>query len=175
MLENLIFLVASFFAAVAATLAGFGSSTLLIPVAIFFMDIKTAVFLVACFHLFNNVFKVRIFWNQIDSRMFLFFGIPSVLFAFIGANLISIIPLGVIQRALAVFLILFSVYSLIHQKFTFKDLYRNVGNDCLCDRFDKNSYLFTHTGCRGSLLLHSFTVPACQCLFRCENRQSSLR
>ena len=60
MVENIIFLIASFVAAIVATLAGFGSSTLLVPVALMFMDVGTAVFLVACFHLFNNIFKVKI-------------------------------------------------------------------------------------------------------------------
>jgi len=55
MIEHGLFLLAAYVAAVIATVAGFGSSTILIPVAIFFMDLKTAVFLVACFHLFNNL------------------------------------------------------------------------------------------------------------------------
>ena len=59
MAENLIFIIVSFFVAVIATLAGFGSSTLMVPIAVIFMDIKTAVFIVACFHLFNNSFKIK--------------------------------------------------------------------------------------------------------------------
>ena len=113
MLGSALFLTASFFAAVAATLAGFGSSTLLIPVAVLFMDLKTAVFLVACFHLFNNTFKIRAFRDRIDLRIFLLFGIPSVFCAFLGAALISVIPATYIQKALAVFLIVFSGFSFI--------------------------------------------------------------
>lgn len=121
MIENIIFLIASYFAAVLATLAGFGSSTLLIPIAISFMDIKTAIFLVACFHLFNNSFKVKMFWNKIDFRIFLLFGIPSIIFAFFGAGLISILPVEIIRRLLALFLIAFPIYSLINTKFKFKE------------------------------------------------------
>lgn len=44
MLSTAVFLFASYVAAVAATISGFGSSALLIPVAVLFMDIKTAVF-----------------------------------------------------------------------------------------------------------------------------------
>jgi len=64
MIEHGLFLVAAYLAAIFATIAGFGSSTVLLPVAMFFMDIKTAVFFVACFHLFNNLFKVRLFFYQ---------------------------------------------------------------------------------------------------------------
>ncbi len=121
MIENIIFLIASFIAAIVATLAGFGSSTLLIPVAAMFMDLKSVVFLVACFHLFNNTFKIKLFWNKIDFKTFLLFGIPSIIFAFIGATLISIMPVDIVKRILAIFLIVFSIYSLIKPKFTIKE------------------------------------------------------
>lgn len=40
-MENILFPIAAYLAAVGATIAGFGSSALLIPVAILFMDVKT--------------------------------------------------------------------------------------------------------------------------------------
>lgn len=120
MLSSVVFLIASYGAAVAATIAGFGSSTLLIPVAFLFMDIKTAVFVVAVFHLFNNVFKIRLFWKSIDFKIFLLFGIPSILMAFTGALLISIIPLDVVKIILGVFLIGYAVYSFIKPTFGIK-------------------------------------------------------
>lgn len=116
MWEYFIFLIASFLAAVGATLAGFGSSALLIPVAFSFFDLRIAIFLVACFHLFNNLFKIRLFWDKIDFRTFFFFGIPSICFAFGGAALIAILPIDVISKILAVFLIVYAVYSLFKPK-----------------------------------------------------------
>ena len=120
MVENILFLIISYLAAVAATLAGFGSSTLLIPVAIHFMDIKTAVFIVAIFHLFNNLFKIRIFKKSIDFNTFLLFGFPSIILAFTGAMLISYLPVNIIKKILAAFLIVYSIYSLIKPKFALK-------------------------------------------------------
>jgi len=120
MVENVLFLIISYLAAVAATLAGFGSSTLLIPVAIHFMDIKTAVFIVAIFHLFNNLFKIRIFKKSIDFNTFLLFGFPSIILAFTGAMLISYLPVNIIKKILAAFLIVYSIYSLIKPKFALK-------------------------------------------------------
>jgi uncharacterized membrane protein YfcA len=120
MWEYAIFLVASFLAAAGATLAGFGSSALLIPVAFSFFDLRTAIFLVACFHLFNNLFKIRLFWEKIDFRTFLYFGIPSICFAFGGAALIAILPIDVISKILAVFLIVYAVYSLFKPKLAVK-------------------------------------------------------
>ena len=116
MFENILFIIVSYLVAVAATVAGFGSSTLLIPVAIHFMDVRTAVFIVACFHLFNNLFKVRLFWKKIEFKTFLLFGIPSIVFAFIGAFFISVLPLEIIKDVLGIFLIIYAVYSLIRPR-----------------------------------------------------------
>ncbi len=120
MWEYAIFLIASFLAATGATLAGFGSSALLIPVAFSFFDLRTAIFLVACFHLFNNLFKIRLFWEKIDFKTFLYFGIPSICFSFGGAALIAILPLDVISKILAVFLIVYAIYSLFKPKLVIK-------------------------------------------------------
>jgi uncharacterized membrane protein YfcA len=120
MFENILFILISYLAAIAATLAGFGSSMLLIPVAVHFMDVRTAVFIVACFHLFNNLFKVRLFWKKIELRTFLLFGIPSIVFAFIGAYFISVLPVEIIKNVLSIFLIIYAVYSLIRPRLALK-------------------------------------------------------
>jgi len=108
MIEHGLFLLAAYIAAIFATIAGFGSSMVLIPVAMFFMDLKTAVFFVACFHLFNNLFKVRLFFTKIDFKLFWLFGIPSIIFAFLGARFITVLPVELLVQILAIFLILFS-------------------------------------------------------------------
>jgi len=115
-----LFLIAAYIAAVFATIAGFGSSTVLIPVAIFFMDLKTAVFLVACFHLFNNLFKVRLFFTKIDFKLIVMFGIPSIIFAYLGARCITLFPIELLARILAVFLIVFSCVSLFKTNINIK-------------------------------------------------------
>jgi len=119
--EDVIFLLASFLAAIGATLAGFGSSMLLIPVAVSFFDLKMAVFLVACFHLFNNLFKIRIFWRKIDFKTFLLFGIPSIVFALIGAMFITVIPLDGVKIILGVFLIGYAFFTLFKSTFSVRE------------------------------------------------------
>ena len=120
MIEIVIFLIAAYGAAVFATIAGFGSSTLLIPIAIFFIDLKTAVFLVACFHLFNNLFKVQMFFQNIDFKVFKSFGIPSIIAAFIGARLLAHAPTSDLQKYLGIFLILFVLISYYKPDFKMK-------------------------------------------------------
>lgn len=120
MLSSVVFVIASYGAAAAATVAGFGSSALLIPVALLFMDIKTAVFVVAVFHLFNNAFKIRLFRKSIDFKIFLLFGMPSILMAFTGAVLISSSPLEAVKIILGLFMMVYAVYSFIKPDFGLK-------------------------------------------------------
>jgi len=117
MLEQTIFLTVSFFAGILASLAGFGSSMVLLPVALLFFDAKSALFLVACFHLFGNLFKVRLFLRSIDKRVAFYFGLPSVIFAFVGAMLVSRVPVDSLRTWVAIFIIVFALYSFIKPYF----------------------------------------------------------
>jgi len=119
-IEHGLFLLAAYIAAIIGTIAGFGSSTVLIPVAMFFMDLKTAVFFVACFHLFNNLFKIRLFFTNIDMKLFWSFGVPSIIFAFLGARFITICPVELLARILAIFLILFSCITFLKPNIAIK-------------------------------------------------------
>ncbi len=125
-LTGIIFLAASYAAAAAATVAGFGSSTLLIPVALLFMDVKTAVFVVAVFHLFNNLFKIGLFRKRVDTKVFWPFGIPSILLAFTGALLVSIIQIETVKTVLGVFLIAYALYSFLEPRFGIKKTRANA-------------------------------------------------
>ena len=53
--EILLFFLSAFVAAILGTMADFGSSTIFLPLALFFVDFKTAIVLVAIFHLFGNI------------------------------------------------------------------------------------------------------------------------
>jgi len=157
MIDNGLFLFAAYVAAVFATVAGFGSSTVLIPVAMFFMDLKTAVFLVACFHLFNNLFKVRLFFTKIDFKLVALFGIPSIIFAYLGARCITILPVELLTRILAVFLILFSCFSFLKTNF---NITRNMFNVFLGGSL--SGFLAGLIGMGGavrSMFLLSFNLP----------------
>ena len=90
------------------------------------MEIKTAIFVVAVFHLFNNLFKVRFFWSKIDFKTFFLFGVPSIIMAFCGAALVSILPIHVIRVVLGAFLIIYSVYSFLKPDFSVRKSGRNA-------------------------------------------------
>jgi uncharacterized protein len=51
---EILFFISAFIAEIIGTIAGFGSSTIFLPLSLLFVDFKTAIILVAIFHLFGN-------------------------------------------------------------------------------------------------------------------------
>lgn len=87
MLEILIVLGVTLFAAIITLLTGFGLGTVLTPLFAIFYDVKLAVLMVAIVHLLNNLFKLYLFRAHIDFSIIRRFGFLSILGAFIGALL----------------------------------------------------------------------------------------
>jgi uncharacterized membrane protein YfcA len=66
MLYEILFFVSAFISEIIGTIAGFGSSTIFLPLALFFVDFKTALVLVAIFHLFGNLGRMNFFRHGLD-------------------------------------------------------------------------------------------------------------
>lgn len=69
--------------------SGFGLGTLLLPVFSVFYPLHIAVALTAVVHLLNNLFKMTLVFRNIDWKVVLHFGLPSMLAAFAGAFLLK--------------------------------------------------------------------------------------
>lgn len=106
---EILFFISALVAEIIGTMAGFGSSTIFLPLAMLFVDFKTAIILVAIFHLFGNLGRITFFRQGFDKRIILQFGVPSVLLSLLGAFLIGILPQPFLKLILGVFLIVTSV------------------------------------------------------------------
>ena len=112
--EIILFFISALIAEIIGTMAGFGSSTIFLPLALLFVgDFKTAIILVAIFHLFGNLSRIIFFRQGFDKRMILQFGVPSVFFSILGALLIGVLPQPILKLVLGIFLITTSVSFLI--------------------------------------------------------------
>src|SRR3989344_2557182 len=100
-----LFFVAVFLAEVIGTTAGFGASTLLMPVALFFFDFRTSLVLVAFVHAMGGLSRIVLFRQGIDSHLLLAFGLPSVVFALFGALLVNYAPQELLVLVLGAFLV----------------------------------------------------------------------
>src|SRR3989344_2766354 len=100
----ILFFLTALFAEVMGTIAGFGSSTILLPLALFFFNFTTALALVAFFHLFGNLSRVGLFRGGLDKNTIIKFGIPSVIFSVFGALLVTHISQDLLKGILGLFL-----------------------------------------------------------------------
>jgi uncharacterized membrane protein YfcA len=80
---------AAFLVAVLTLLSGFGLGTLLMPVFALFYPVAVAVAATAVVHLANNLVKLAALARRADRYAVLAFGIPSAIFAVIGAWLLT--------------------------------------------------------------------------------------
>jgi uncharacterized protein len=116
---NIIFIIIGFFSEIVGTMAGFGSSTIYLPLASYFLDFKTALVLVALFHFFGNISRIAFFRHGLDKNVLLIFGIPSFVLSLLGATLVGDLSQTVLKFILGIFLIVLSVAFLIKPKLAF--------------------------------------------------------
>lgn len=106
------FLVIAFLSDVAGTVAGFGSSTILLPFALLFFPFPEALFLVACAHVFGNLGRVSFFRAGLDRKLLIRFGVPSVAFSLLGALAVPHVPQDALKAALGAFVAVYAAAAL---------------------------------------------------------------
>ena len=114
-----LFWLSAFFAEVIGTMAGFGSSTVFLPIALLFLDFKAALILVAIFHISGNLGRITFFRHGFDRRLLLIFGLPSVFFTLVGALLVNYAPQLFLKLILGFFLIAYSLISMLKPDLSF--------------------------------------------------------
>lgn len=112
---EILFFASALIAEIIGTIAGFGSSTVFLPLALLFFDFKTALILVAIFHIFGNLGRISFFKHGLDKRILLIFGVPSIILTLLGALLVNYISQDLLKGILGIFL---AVYAIL---FLFKD------------------------------------------------------
>lgn len=115
---DIVFIIIGFFSEIVGTMAGFGSSTIYLPLASYFFDFKTALVLVAIFHLFGNLSRIAFFRYGLEKNILLLFGIPSFVLSLIGATLVGYLSQILLQFILGLFLIVISVTFIVYPKIT---------------------------------------------------------
>ena len=115
-LFDILFFIVAFISEVIGTTAGFGSSTIFLPLSLFFVDFKTAIILVAIFHLFGNIGRITFFKHGLDKKIIFLFGVPSVLLGLLGAMMVGILPQPILKMILGIFLITLSSLFLVKPK-----------------------------------------------------------
>lgn len=93
---EILFRVSALFAEIVGTMAGFGSSIIFLPIALFFYDSRTALILFVIFHISENIGRIAFFRHGFLPQEMLNF-IPSFFLvaiagSFIGKKIVNKIP-----------------------------------------------------------------------------------
>lgn len=99
------------------TIAGFWSSSIFLPLALLVLDFKTALLLVAIYHIFGNASRLYFFRPHINKRIVVLFWIPSIILTVVGALLMQYIDQEILKMILGIILIVFASYVLRKPKF----------------------------------------------------------
>jgi len=102
-------------ASVIGTMTGFGTSTIMIPVLLFWYPLPQTLFLVGVIHWVGDIWKMLLFRKGATWNLLLLFGIPSVLAAYLGARLTlttdPTVLLGILGAALIAYTFFLLFYS----------------------------------------------------------------
>jgi uncharacterized protein len=88
-MEYLIIAAVALGASLLTFFSGFGLGTILTPFFVIFFPIEIAIALTGVVHFLNNIFKLSLTGKNINREVFLRFGIPAFVAAFVGAVLLS--------------------------------------------------------------------------------------
>jgi len=116
---DILFIIIGFFSEIIGSMAGFGSSTIYLPLASYIYDFQTALVLVAIFHFFGNISRIVFFRHGLEKNILLRFGIPSFVLSLIGATLVGFLSQTLLEFMLGLFLIVISVAFLLNPKLAF--------------------------------------------------------
>lgn len=128
-MEYIIICIVAFLASILTFFSGFGLGTILLPTLALFFPIEVAIALTGVVHFFNNMFKLVLVGRNASKRVLLYFGIPAVISAFVGAyvliNITDLKPIYIyalgskefeitpVKLIIAVLLIAFAIIELL--------------------------------------------------------------
>lgn len=117
-MEAFLFLLVALLSEILGTVGGFGSSVFFVPLAGFFYDFQTVLAITGILHVFSNAAKLILFRKNVNYRLMLLIGLPSVIMVIVGAQLTTYLSFKYTELILGIFLILFSIlfFSFPHLK-----------------------------------------------------------
>lgn len=91
-MEIIIIAIVAAIASLLTFFSGFGLGTILTPTLILFFPVEIAIALSGIVHLLNNLFKMILVGKNVDKSIALKFGLPAIIGAFVGAEVLLSIP-----------------------------------------------------------------------------------
>lgn len=123
---HLLFIALLLAAEVLGTIGGFGSSMIVMPLAVLFLPFEQALGLTALFHVFSNGAKMLLFRQGISRRLLIWLGIPAVLAVILGAQLTVFLDQQALSLVLGIVLVLLGTGLLVKASWKLRATARNA-------------------------------------------------
>jgi len=104
-------------ASAVGTITGFGISTVMVPIVLFFYPLPETLLLVGIIHWFGDLWKMFLFKHGINWKILLFFGIPGILTGILGAYLVFKLPESLLSQIVGGLLIAYVIFLMLRPKF----------------------------------------------------------
>lgn len=104
-------------ASLIGTLAGFGISTIMVPILLMVFPLPQTLLFVGIIHWFNDIWKMLLFREGIRWKLFLAFGLPGIFASFVGSSLSLRISQEILSRTLGIFLIAYVIFITLNKTF----------------------------------------------------------
>jgi len=103
------------------TVAGFGTAIVMTPILLLFFPLPQTLIFTGVIHLLVDIWQVVLFRDHINSRVLIFFGIPSVILSVIGARVLLVSDYEIIISLLGVFLIVYGLFEIFIRDIRIED------------------------------------------------------
>ncbi len=113
-------------ASTVGTMTGFGTSTIMVPILSMFLPIPITLLLVGIIHWFGDIWKIILFRSGLKWKLILGFGIPGIIFSYIGASIIINAPKENLAKILGIFIIIYVLFITLKPKFKLAQKNRNA-------------------------------------------------
>lgn len=162
-IEILLIALLALLATVVGTVSGFGTSTIMVPVLLFFFPLPETLLFVGIVHLFGDIWKMALFKQGIQWKFILAFGIPGVIFSVLGATLSFQIPEVLLSQMLGAFLFIYVLYLFFNPKWKIpKNLSASITGGTLSGFF---AGIFGVGGAIRGSFLAAFNLPKALYIF----------
>ena len=99
------------------TLTGFGTSTIMVPVLLFFLPLPQTLLLVGIIHWFGDIWKIVFFKKGFNWKLILTFGIPGIAASYLGASIIFSVSQKLLSQILGGFLVTYVLFLFFKPRF----------------------------------------------------------
>jgi uncharacterized membrane protein YfcA len=104
-------------ASAVGTMTGFGTSTIMVPVLLLVYPAPQVILFVCIIHWFGNLWKLLLFRRGFRWKLVLYFGLPGIVAAYLGASLMFNISPGMLSRILGGFMLVYVVFLILKSSF----------------------------------------------------------